>query len=241
MLEQITMQSRKSFIALPLIIVSVFILANCTTKYVAENDTDLLVAAMQDLPKVHPYTAMVHFYPELNASSYNAVANNADSDNLATIIYSENEMLNQAGHASIFRWFANNGALEQIPVLNLHARIYTLDHSLRVEGGRMRPITKAKLEVFLTDTEKNRIYESLFTAEAEGELIKHFHTNRDAQDMYGYTIYRSLTLAFDSAFADITDEFNLRRSNFEVDELQLEYEDIEPNQEERDFQLSDAE
>jgi len=206
---RLLMQSKIIFNYFFLLFFSIFLLCSCTTKYVAENDADLLVAAMQDLPQVQPYTANVHFYPELNANSYTAKANNIDDGNLKTIVYSENEMLNQAGHASIFRWFANNGELEQVPVLNLHARIYTLDHSLRVEGGRQRPITKTKLEVFLTDSEKNRIYESLFTAEAEGQLIKHFHTKRDTQDMYGYTIYRSLTLAFDSAFAEISEQFNL--------------------------------
>lgn len=234
------MQSKILFNYSCKLLICIFLLCGCTTKYVAENDADLLVAAMQDLPEVQPYTAMVHFYPELDASSYNAKASKAENENLKTIIYSESEMLNQAGHASIFRWFANNGALEQIPILNLHARIYTLDHSLRVEGGRMRPITKAKLEVFLTDTDKNRIYESLFTAEAEGELIKHFHTDRDTQDMYGYTIYRSLTLAFDSAFADISEQLHLQPSDFEVDELPLEYKDLEKIEEENEAQLSDA-
>ncbi len=228
------MQSRINFKTLYIVLFSIFVLSSCATNYVAETDADLLVTAMQDLPEVQPYKAMVHFYPELNASSFKAEANNADDGNLKTIIYSEDEMLNQAGHASIFRWFANNGELEKVPVLNLHARIYTLDHSLRVEGGRMRPITKTKLEVFLTDTEKNRIYESVFTAEAEGKLIKHFHTNRDTQDMYGYTIYRSLTLAFDSAFADISEELNLRQSNFEVDQLQLDHDDLEQSEKEDD-------
>ncbi len=216
------------------------LLFGCTTQYVADPDADQLVAAMQDLPKVQPYFATANFYPELNNKSGKAKANNADSRNLQTIIYSEDEMLNLAGHASIFRWFQNDNEKDDAPVLNIHARIYKLDHSLKVEKGNMRPIAKTKLEIYLTDSEKNRIYESFFTADAEGKLIKRFRNKRETQDMYGYTIYKALTLAFESAFADITDTLNLRPTNFDVDNIELENIDVTESTSENDKDSEDV-
>lgn len=225
------MQSSK-YIYVPLkvfFLAFVMLLYGCATQYVADTDADQLVAAMQDLPKVRPYFATANFYPELNNKSGKAEANNVDSRNLKTIIYSEDEMLNLAGHASIFRWFQNDNGEDDAPVLNIHARIYKLDHSLKVEKGQMRPIAMTKLEVFLTDSEKNRIYESFFTANAEGELIKRFRNKRETQDMYGYTIYKALALAFELAFADITGTLNLKPSNFDVDNIELENIDMSEN------------
>jgi len=205
-------------------VVTLFVVSACATQYTADADADQLVAAMQDLPEVQPYLASVNFHPELNNKTGKAKANNADSRNLNTIIYHEDEMLNQAGHASIFRWFNSDGHNDddEVPALNIHARIYKLDHSLKIEKGHMRPIAKTKLEVFLIDSEKNRIYESFFTAEAEGELIKLFRNKRETQDMYGYTIYKALALAFESAFADISDTLNLKPTDFDVDNIELE-------------------
>lgn len=205
---------------------SVMLQYGCATQYVADTDADQLVAAIQDLPKVQPYFATANFYPELNNKSGKAEANNADSRNLKPIIYSEDEMLNLAAHASIFRWFQNDNGKDDAPVLNIHARIYKLDHSLKVEKGHMRPIAMTKLEVFLTDSEKNRIYESFFSANAEGKLIKRFRNKRETQDMYGYTIYKALALAFELAFADITDTLNLKPTYFDVDNIELENIDV---------------
>ena len=219
---------------------SVMLLCSCATQYVADTDADQLVAAMQDLPKVQPYFAIANFYPELNNTSGKAEANNADSRNLNKIIYSEDEMLNLAAHASIFRWFQNDNDKDGAPVLNIHARIYKLDHSLKVEKGHMRPIALTKLEVFLTDSEKNRIYESFFTANAEGKLIKRFRNKRETQDMYGYTIYKALALAFELAFADITDTLNLKPTNFDVDNIELENIDISENTSENDKDSEDV-
>lgn len=202
--------------------------SSCATQYTADADADQLVAAMQDLPKVQSYVARIHFIPELNARSGKAEANNADSRNLNAIVYSEEKMLNLAGHASIFRWFQTDGENEneEIPELNIHARIFKLDHSLKVEKGQMRPVAKTKLEVFLTDSQNNRIYESVFTADAQGKLIKRFRNKRETQDMYGYTIYKALTLAFESAFADISKSFNLKPTNFDIDDIELEDIDV---------------
>ncbi len=210
----------KLFIAFNFILLSA-----CTTQYIADADPDQLVAAMQDLPKAQPYLAKVNFYPVANLKTGKAKANNADTRNLNAIIYPEKEMLNQAGHASIFRWFNSDGQTKndkKVPVLNMHARIFKLDHSLKVEKGNMRPVTKTKLEVYLTDSKENRIYESVFTTYAEGDLIKRFRNKRETQDMYGYTIYKGLVLAFESACADITNTLNLKPTNFDVDALNLE-------------------
>ena len=225
--------SRNIYNSLKVLFVTIFIvLSGCATQYTADADADQLVAAMQDLPKVQPYLASAKFYPELNDPSGKTKANNADTRNLNTIIYPEKEMLNQAGHASIFRWFQNDGKFEdeEVPVLNIHARIFKLDHSLKVEKGQMRPIAKTKLEVFLTDSENNRVYESFFTADAEGKLIKRFRNKRETQDMYGYTIYKALSLAFESAFADISDTLNLRPTNFDVDKIELDEIDVTENE-----------
>ncbi len=212
-----------------IILVFALSLSACATQYVVDTDPDQLVAAMQDLPEVQHYLANINYYPVLNNASGTSTANSADSRNIKDIVYSEDEMLNQAGHASIFRWFTTDGKNEElvIPKLNIHARIFQLDHSLQVEGGRMRPIAKTKLEVYVTDADENRVYESYFTAEAQGDLIKPFRNKRETQDMYGFTIYKSLALAFDSAFTDITENLNLMPSNFDVDELEIELKDQE--------------
>ena len=203
-------------------------MSSCATQYTADADADQLVAAMQDLPKVQPYLATTNFYPELTTTSGKARANNADSRNLSTIVFPEDEMLNLAGHASIFRWFQYDSEIEneKVPELNIHARIFKLDHSLKVEKGQMRPVAKTKLEVFLTDSQNNRIYESVFTADAQGGLIKRFRNKKETQDMYGYTIYKALTLAFESAFKDISNSLNLKPTNFDIDEVELEDVDV---------------
>ncbi len=213
-------------------------LSSCATQYHADADADQLVAAMQDLPNVQPYLAITNFYPEASTSTGKAEANNADTRNLKTIVFPEEEMLNLAGHASIFRWFQydSENENEEVPELNIHARIFKLDHSLKVEGGQMRPVAKTKLEVFLTDSQNNRIYESVFTANAQGELIKRFRNKRETQDMYGYTIYKALTLAFESAFEDITQSFNLKPTNFDIDEIELEDAEVVDTTSENDLE-----
>jgi len=193
--------------------------SGCATQYVAESDADQLVAAMQDLPDVQPYLATVKFHPELNDPIGKTNANSVDYRNLKKITYSEIEMLNLAGHASIFRWFNNDGENKNAPVLNIHARVYKMDHSISVDKGRMHPIAKTKLEVFIMDSENNRIYESFFTAKAEGQQDKVFRDKRDTQEMYGYTIYKALTLAFESAFEDIAYTLDLKPSEFDIDEI----------------------
>ncbi|MCZ6565800.1 MAG: hypothetical protein O6852_06680 [Gammaproteobacteria bacterium] len=81
---------------------------------------------------------------------------------------------------------------------------------MQVDKGRMRPIAKTKLEVFLTDAEKNSVYKRVFTAEAKSKQGELFPNKCETQGMYGYTIYKALTLAFESAFADISSTFNLQ-------------------------------
>ena len=93
---------------------------------------------------------------------------------------------------------------------------------MQVDKGRMRPIAKTKLEVFLTDAEKNRVYKRVFTAEAKSKQGELFHNKCETQGMYGYTIYKALTLAFESAFADISSTFNLQPSDFDVDTIETD-------------------
>ena len=78
----------------------------CATQYEADADADQLVAAMQELPEVKPYLANVHFYPETRSSISKIEVDNGDERNLHKIVIPEDEMLNLAGHASIFRWFS---------------------------------------------------------------------------------------------------------------------------------------
>lgn len=199
------------------------VLVSCATpQYEADADADQLVAAMQDLPEVKPYLANVHFYPELQNKSGKAEADNGDERNLNKIVFPEDEMLNLAGHASIFRWFQDDGNHPDLPLLNVHARIYKLDHSIRVVKGRMQPIAKTKIEVFLTDSEKNRIYESVFTAEGEGQEGDLLRNKRETQDIYGQAIYKAMVLAFESAFADISNDLNLRPIDFDIDKIEVE-------------------
>ncbi len=199
-------------------------LSACATQYVADADADQLVAAMQDLPEVKPYLANVHFYPEAQNHAGKVAADNVDDRNLSKIVISEDEMLNLAGHASIFRWFQNSGDHTNLPLLNIHARIYKLDHSIRVIKGRMQPIAKTKIEIFLTDVDKNRIYESVFTAEGEAQEGKVLRSKRETQDLYGEAIYRAMLLAFESAFADISNKLNLRPIDFDIDKMELKEE-----------------
>ena len=131
-------------------------------------------------------------------------------------------MLNLAGHASIFRWFQDDGEHTDLPLLNVHARIYKLDHSIRIIKGRMQPLAKTKIEVFLTDSGKNRIYEGVFTAEGEGQESKIVRNKRETQDIYGQTIYKAMVLAFESAFADISNKLNLKPVDFDIDKIEIE-------------------
>ncbi len=193
-----------------------------TPQYVADADADQLVAAMQDLPEVKPYLANVYFYAELQNKTGKAEADNGDVRNLNKIVFPEDEMLNLAGHASIFRWFQDDGKHTDLPLLNVHARIYKLDHSIRVVKGRMQPIAKTKIEVFLTDSDKNRIYESVFTAEGEGQEGEILRNKRETQDIYGQAIYKAMILAFESAFADISSNLNLRPIDFDIDKIEVE-------------------
>lgn len=196
-----------------------------TPQYEADADADQLVVVMQDLPKVKPYLANVHFYPELQNQSGKAEAANGDERNLNKIVFPEDEMLNLAGHASIFRWFQDDGNHPDVPLLNVHARIYKLDHSIRVVKGRMQPIANTKIEVFLTDSEKNRIYESVFTAKGEGQKGDLIRNKRETQDIYGQAIYKAMVLAFESAFEDISNDLNLRPIDFDIDKIEVD-EDI---------------
>ena len=207
-------------------IFTVLLLCACATKYEAEADADQLVAAMSDLPEVKPYLANVHFYPEVRTRTGKVEADNGDERNLNKIIFFEDEMLNLAGHASIFRWFHNDGKHPDLPLLNIHARIYKLDHSIRIVKGRMQPLAKTKIEVYLTDTEKNRIYESVFTAEGEGQEGEILRNKRETQDIYGQAIYKAMVLAFESAFADISNDLNLRPIDFDIDEIELREDDL---------------
>jgi hypothetical protein len=207
-----------------LALLTTILLAGCATPYEADADPDQLVAVMQDLPEVKPYLAEVHFYPELQNRSGKAEAKNADQRNLNKIVFPEDEMLNLAGHASIFRWFHNDGNYSDLPLLNIHARIYKLDHTIRVVKGRMQPIAKIKIEVFLTDFENKRIYESVFTAEGKGQEGEILRNKRETQDSYGQAIYKAMVLAFESAFADISDNLNLRPIDFDIDEIELDEE-----------------
>ena len=201
----------------------VLVLFSCATpQYEADADADQLVKAMRDLPEVKPYLANVHFYPELQNKTGKAVADNGDERNLNKIVFPEDEMLNLAGHASIFRWFQDDGNHTDLPLLNVHARIYKLDHSIRVVNGRMQPIAKTKIEVFLTDSEKNRIYESVFTAKGEGQEGELLRNKRETQDIYGQAIYKAMVLAFESAFADISNDLNLRPIDFDIDKIEVE-------------------
>lgn len=212
-------------LAINLIVVSgmAFVLFSCATpQYEAEADADQLVVVMQDLPEVEPYLANVQFYPELQNKSGAAEAKNGDDRNLNKIVFPEDEMLNLAGHASIFRWFQDDGNHPDVPLLNVHARIYKLDHSIRVIKGRMQPIADTKIEVFLTDSEKNRIYESVFTAKGEGQKGKLLRNKRETQDIYGQAIYKAMVLAFESAFADISNDLNLRPIDFDIDKIEVE-------------------
>ncbi len=203
------------------LLVALYISA-CASQYVADADAEQLVKAMQDLPKVKPYLANVYFYPQAKNYTGKIEADNADNRNLSTILIYENEMLNLAGHASIFRWFQNDGKHFDLPLLNIHARIYKLDHSIRVVKGRMRPVAKVKIEIFLTDANKGRIYESVFTSEGEGHEGKILRDKRETQDIYGQAIYKAMVLAFESAFADISNKLNLRPIDFDIDKIELE-------------------
>ncbi len=203
---------------------ALLLLSACATQYEADADADQLVAAMQGLPEVKPYLAKVYFYPEVRSPSGRTEVDNADQRNLKTIVIPEDEMLNLAGHASIFRWFQDDGKHTDLPLLNIHARIYKLDHSIRVVKGRMQPMAKTKIEVFLTDNDKNRIYESVFTAVGEGKEGEILRTKRETQDSYGQAIYQAMVLAFESAFADISNDLNLRPIDFDIDEIELEEE-----------------
>ena len=204
-----------------IILATGLMLSACATKYEADADADQLVAVMEDLPDVKPYLAKVHFYPEVRRKTGKGQADNADQRNLSKIVFPEDEMLNLAGHASIFRWFQDDGKHTDLPLLNVHARIYKLDHSIRVVKGRMQPIAKTKIEVFLTDNDKNRIYESVFTAEGEGNEGEILRNKRETQDLYGQAIYKAMVLAFESAFADISNDLNLRPIDFDIDAIEL--------------------
>lgn len=211
-----------SILRLALLLGMALLLFSCATpQYEADADADQLVEVMQDLPAVKPYLANVHFYPELQNRSGKAEADNGDDRNLHKIVFPEDEMLNLAGHASIFRWFQDNGNHPDSPLLNIHARIYKLDHSIRVVKGRMQPIANTKIEVFLTDSQKNRIYESVFTAEGEGQEGELLRNKRETQDIYGQAIYKAMVLAFESAFEDISNDLNLRPIDFDIDKIEV--------------------
>jgi hypothetical protein len=201
----------------------------CATQYEADADADQLVIAMQDLPEVKPYLANVEFYPESQNSKGERAgkveAENADDRNLTKIVIPEDQMLNLAGHASIFRWFQDDGSQDDLPQLNVHARIYKLDHSIRVVSGRMQPIANSKIEVFITDAKNNRIYESVFSGVGEGEEGGIFRNKRETQDIYGQAIYKSMLLAFENAFEDISNDLNLRPIDFDIDKIEIK-EDI---------------
>lgn len=153
-------------------------LASCATPhYEADADAEQLVAAMQELPTVKPYLADVQFYPEPRNKSGIGEAENADERNLSKIIISEDEMLNLAGHASIFRWFQNNGKQADLPLLNVHARIYKLDHSIKVVKGRMQPIAKTKIEVFLTDSERKEFMKAFLLQKVKAKKVNCYATN----------------------------------------------------------------
>lgn len=203
-------------------------LTACATQYEADADADQLVIAMQDLPEVKPYLANVHFHPEAQAKSTGKIeAENADDRNLTKIIIPEDQMLNLAGHASIFRWFKDDGYHSDLPELNVHARIYKLDHSIRVVKGRMQPIATSKIEVFITDSDNNRIYESVFTGEGEGDEGEILRSKRETQDIYGQAIYKSMVIAFEDAFADISNDLNLRPIDFDIDEIEIKEDPVE--------------
>jgi hypothetical protein len=216
-------------------------LSACATQYEADADADQLVIAMQDLPDVRPFMANVQFYPEpqngADLSTGKVEAKNADDRNLTKIIIPEDQMLNLAGHASIFRWFQDDGSHDDLPYLNVHARIYTLDHSIRVVKGRMQPIAKSKIEVFITDTKNNRIYESVFSGEGIGKEGGIIRNKRETQDLYGQAIYKSMLLAFENAFEDISNDLNLRPIDFDIDKIEINEDALNQQQADSDKSL----
>lgn len=216
-------RNRPIQILLRLVLISFLtITSGCASSYLADADADQLVAAMQELPNVQSHLASVRFYPDLNKLSGGSIAENADSRNLKEITYNEKDMLNLAAHASIFRWFQDKVDEEDLPSLNIHARIFKLEHLIKIDAGRMQPVAKAKLEVYLTDNDKNRIYESYFTTHATGPKGDLFRNKRETQEAYGYTIYKALVLAFESAFADISEKLNLKPTWFDIDEIKID-------------------
>jgi len=110
----------------------------------------------------------------------------------------------------------------KLPLLNIHARIFKLDHSIRIVNGRMQPIANTKIEIYLTDADGQRIYESFFSAEGKGQEGKLLRNKRETQDIYEQAIYQSMVLAFESAFADISNDLNLRPIDFDIDKLELD-------------------
>ncbi len=86
----------------------------------------------------------------------------------------------------------------------------------------MQPIAKTKIEVFVTDNTQQRIYESVFTAQGEGQQGELIRNKRETQDIYGQAIYQAMVLAFENAFADISNDLNLRPIDFDIDEIQLD-------------------
>ena len=86
----------------------------------------------------------------------------------------------------------------------------------------MQPIAKTKIEIFLTDSDHQRIYESVFTAQGEGQQGELLRNKRETQDIYGQAIYQAMVLAFESAFAAISNDLNLRPIDFDIDKMELD-------------------
>lgn len=98
-------------------------------------------------------------------------------------------------------------------------------------NGHMQPLAKTRIEVFLTDSGKNRIYEGVFAAAGEDQEDKVLRNKRETQDIYGQSIYKAMVFAFESAFADISNDLNLRPVNFDIDKIEVENNLIEEQQE----------
>lgn len=81
--------------------------------------------------------------------------------------------------------------------------------------------------MLLTDSGKNRIYEGVFSAEGEGQVLRN---KRETQNIYGQSIYKAMVFVFESVFADISNDLNLRPVDFDIDKIEVKNNLIEEQQ-----------
>lgn len=175
---------------------------------------DSLTAELVDRPVVQPINAYATFKIE---DEKDAVLNGRTSEYVGApfrLVYPANKMLQQAGDATVQRWFINSKKGSKKKEIEILAQVEDLYyHDASIDSGTSRALIAVKLHVRAMADKKillDRIYESgkqysiYFKAKAKAGLL--IGVGEQYETHYSRTVYKALLVALDEAMQDIRNQ-----------------------------------